>query len=151
MIKNLELSEEEFQELSDYANKREIIFLSTPFDEDSVDILDRIVVPAYKVSSGEITNYPLLKKIAEKKKPIILSTGMASLGEVEDAFRYLKKCGSEEIILLHCTTSYPASLNSVNLRAMETMRCAFKVPVGYSIILKVLQFLLQQYVWVRVY
>ena len=132
MIKKLELSDEVFLELSDYAKKRGIIFLSTPFDDESVDLLDRIDVPAFKIPSGEITNFPLLKKIAEKKKPVILSTGMATLGEVEDAFHYLKKCGVQEIVLLQCTTSYPASINSVNLRAMETLRCAFHVPVGYS-------------------
>jgi len=132
MIKKLELSDDVFLELSDYAKKRGIIFLSTPFDEESVDLLDRIDVPSFKIPSGEITNFPLLKKIAEKKKTIILSTGMATLGEVEDAFQYLKKCGADDIILLHCTTSYPASINSVNLSAMETLHCAFKVPVGYS-------------------
>lgn len=132
MIKKLELPDDVFFELSDYAKNRGIIFLSTPFDNESVDLLDRIDVPAFKIPSGEITNYPLLKKIAEKERTIILSTGMATLGEVEDAFHYLKKCGAEDIILLHCTTSYPASIQSVNLRAMETLRCAFQVPVGYS-------------------
>lgn len=132
MIKKLELSDDVFLELSDYAKKKKILFLSTPFDEESVDLLDRIGVLAYKIPSGEITNFPLLKKIAEKKRPVILSTGMASLGEVEDAFQYLKKCGTENIILLHCTTSYPASITSTNLRAMETLHCAFQVPVGYS-------------------
>lgn len=132
MIKKLELSDEVFLGLAEYAKKRKIIFLSTPFDERSVDLLNRINVPAYKISSGEITNFSLLKKIAEKKKTIILSTGMATLGEVEDALHYLKKWGSENIIFLHCTTSYPASINSVNLHVMETMRCAFQAPVGYS-------------------
>ena len=132
MLKKIELSDDVFLELSDYAKKREIIFLSTPFDEESVDLLDRIDVPAFKIPSGEITNFPLLKKIAEKKRTIILSTGMATLGEVEDAFHYLKKCGAEDIILLHCTTNYPASTNTVNLRAIETLNCAFQVPVGYS-------------------
>jgi N-acetylneuraminate synthase len=132
MLKKLELSDDVFLELSDYAKKRKILFLSTPFDKESVDLLDWMDIPAYKISSGEITNFPLLKKIADKKKPIILSTGMATLGEVEDAFYYLKKSGAENIILLHCTTSYPASINSVNLMAMETLRCAFQVPVGYS-------------------
>lgn len=132
MIKKLELSDDVFLELSDYAKKKKILFLSTPFDEESVDLLDRIGVLAYKIPSGEITNFPLLKKIAEKKRPVILSTGMASLGEVEDAFQYLKKCGTENIILLHCTTSYPASIKSTNLRAMETLHCAFQVQVGYS-------------------
>jgi N-acetylneuraminate synthase len=132
MLKKLELPDDVFQKLSDYAKKKKILFLSTPFDEESVDLLDRTGVPAYKISSGEITNFPLLKKIAEKKKPVILSTGMATLGEVEAAFHYLKKQGAEDIILLHCTTSYPAAPPSVNLRAMETLQCAFQVPVGYS-------------------
>ncbi len=132
MLKKLEFSDDIFQELSAYAKKKKILFLSTPFDIESVDLLDRIGVPAYKIPSGEITNFPLLKKIAEKKKTIILSTGMATLGEVEDAFQYLKKCGAEDIVLLHCTTNYPASINSINLRAMDTLRCAFQVPVGYS-------------------
>jgi sialic acid synthase SpsE len=132
MIKKLELSDDIFLELSGYSKKRGIIFLSTPFDEEGVNLLDRIGVPAFKIPSGEITNFPLLKKIAETKKPIILSTGMATLGEVEDAVQYLQKHGAQEIILLHCTTSYPAPIHSVNLRAMNTLRCAFQVPVGYS-------------------
>ena len=132
MIKRLELSETDFWELSEYAKGAGIIFLSTPFDEESVDLLDQIGVPAFKIPSGEITNYPLLKKIAQKSKPIILSTGMATLGEVEGALNHLKMHGAEEIVLLHCTTSYPAPIASVNLRAMETLRCAFRVPVGYS-------------------
>ena len=132
MIKKLELSETDFRNLSDYAKEAGIIFLSTPFDEESVDLLDQIGVPAFKVPSGEITNFPLLKKIAQKSKPIILSTGMATLGEVEEALNYLKKHGAEEIVLLHCTTSYPAPVASVNLRVMETLRYAFQVPVGYS-------------------
>ncbi|OPX96499.1 MAG: N,N'-diacetyllegionaminic acid synthase [Syntrophorhabdus sp. PtaB.Bin027] len=132
MIKNLELPDESFRDLSDYAKKRGIIFLSTPFDEESADLLDQIGVPAYKIPSGEITNYPLLKKIAKKRKPVILSTGMSTLGEVEEAFNYLKKNGARYIVLLHCTTSYPAPLHSANLRAMKTLQCAFCVPVGFS-------------------
>jgi len=132
MIKKLELSEADFWDISEYAKEAGIIFLSTPFDEESVDLLDQIGVSAFKIPSGEITNYHLLKKVAQKFKPIILSTGMATLGEVEEALNYLKKHGAEEIILLHCTTSYPAPVTSVNLRAMKTLRCAFQVPVGYS-------------------
>jgi len=132
MIKKLELSEANFWDLSEYARDAGIIFLSTPFDEESVDLLDQIGVPAFKIPSGEITNYPLLKKIAQKSKPLFLSTGMATLGEVEGALNHLKMHGAEEIVLLHCTTSYPAPIASVNLRAMETLRCAFRVPVGYS-------------------
>ena len=132
MLKNLELSDDAFRELSEYADSKGIIFLSTPFDEQSVDLLDQIGVPAFKIPSGEITNFPLLKKIAEKKKPIILSTGMATLGDVEDAVNFVRAHGAEEIILLHCTTNYPAPMHSVNLRAMEALRCALQLPVGYS-------------------
>lgn len=132
MVKKMELPDDAFRELSDYAYDKRIIFLSTPFDEESVDLLDDIGVPAFKIPSGEITNFPLLNKVAEKHKPIILSTGMATLGEVEEAFQYLKKNGSGDLVLLHCTTSYPAPIESVNLRAMNTLRCVFQVPVGYS-------------------
>ncbi len=132
MIKNLELPDNQFLELLKYANLKGIIFFSTPFDEESVDLLDRIGVPLFKISSGEITNFPLMKKIAGKGKPIILSTGMSTLGEIEEAISYLKKNGANRIILLHCSTCYPAPLHSVNLRAMDTLRFAFHLPVGYS-------------------
>jgi N-acetylneuraminate synthase len=132
MIKKLELSDADYWVLSKHAQKAGIFFLSTPFDEESVDLLDQIGVPVFKIPSGEITNLPLLKKIAQKSKPIILSTGMATLGEIEEALNYLKQHGAEDIILLHCTTNYPAPVASVNLCAMETLRCAFQVPVGYS-------------------
>jgi len=132
MIKKLELSTENFQELSDYAQEKGIIFLSTPFDRGSVDLLDEIGVPAFKVGSGEITNFPLLKHIARKKKPVILSTGMAILGEIEEALTAIRQDGVDEIILLHCVTCYPAKIEDVNLRAMETLRQAFRLPVGLS-------------------
>lgn len=132
MIKSLELTDSEFQELFLYAHNKNIIFLSTPFDEKSVDFLDKLGVPAFKIPSGELTNTILLKKIAEKRKPVILSTGMADLGEIKRAVEVLQKNGAGEIILLHCTTSYPAPINSVNLRAMETMRREFRLPIGYS-------------------
>lgn len=132
MLKKLELPDSVFIELAKYADRKGIIFLSTPFDEESVDLLDHIGILAFKIPSGEITNFPLLKKIGAKKKPIILSTGMASMGEIEEALRYLRKHGARDIILLHCTTSYPAPVRSVNLRVLNTLRQAFQVPVGYS-------------------
>ena len=132
MIKKLELPDTAFSELAAYAKKRGIIFLSTPFDLESVDLLEQVGVPAYKIPSGEITNFSIIKKIARKKRPVILSTGMASLGEVEDAFSCLHENGCNNIVLLHCTSSYPAPLHSVNLSAMIAMRSAFHVPVGYS-------------------
>jgi len=132
MIKKLELTEKNFNNLAKFAHKKKIMFLSTPFDIRSVDVLERIGVPAYKIPSGEINNYPLLSYIAQKRKPVVLSTGMATLDEVHSAITVMSERGASQIALLHCTTSYPASIDSVNLRAMETLRSAFKVPVGYS-------------------
>ena len=132
MLKRLELSEEDFKELAHYAKEKNIMFLSSPFDKESVDLLYELDVPAFKIGSGEITNFPLLKYIAKKGKPIILSTGMATLGEVEEAVKIIRSNGAEDIVLLHCVTSYPAKVEDVNLRAIKTLECAFKLPVGFS-------------------
>ena len=132
MLKKLELTEEDFEELADYAKKRGILFLSSPFDKESVDLLYELDIPAFKVGSGEITNFPLLRYIAKKRKPIILSTGMAILGEVEEALNVIRSEGVEDIILLHCVSNYPARIEDVNLRAIETLKQAFKLPVGFS-------------------
>ena len=132
MIKRLELAESDFEELFDYAQKKGLVFLSSPFDKRSVDLLDELGVTAFKVGSGEITNFSLLKHIAQKKKPIILSTGMSTLSEVEEALAVIHKEGLAEIILLHCVSCYPAKVEDMNLRAMEPLRQAFKLPVGLS-------------------
>lgn len=132
MIKKLELTDYDFKELADYAKKRSITFLSTPFDSKSVDLLNEINVPAFKVPSGEITNFLLLTHITKKEKPIILSTGMATLGEVEEALNVIRSEGVKDVILLHCVSNYPAKIEDVNLRAMETLKQAFKIPVGFS-------------------
>ena len=132
MLKNLELTEREFKELFNYAQKKGIISLSSPFDKRSVDLLDGLGIPAFKVPSGEITNFPLLKHIARKKKPIILSTGMSNLGEVEEALEVIREEGVEEIVLLHCVSCYPAKVEDMNLRAIETLKQVFKLPVGLS-------------------
>lgn len=132
MIKKLELSNEDHQELMDYAEIKDIIFLSTPFDEKSVDLLVELGVPLIKVSSGEITNHPFLKYIAKKGLPIILSTGMSTLEEVAEAVSVIRETGCENLTLLHCTSNYPARVEDSNLRAMKTMADAFNVPVGYS-------------------
>ena len=132
MIKMLELTEYNFRELADYAKKKGILFLSSPFDKESVNLLDKVNVPAFKIASGEITNFPLLKHIAKKKKPIILSTGMATLGEVEEALNVIRSEGVEDVILLHCVTSYPTKKDDVNLRVIETLKHTFKLPVGFS-------------------
>ena len=132
MIKKLELTKYDFEELANHAKKKNILFLSSPFDEGSVDLLDEINMPVFKIASGEITNFPLLKRIAEKGKPIILSTGMATLGEIEDALRVIREVGVDNVVLLHCVTSYPAKMEDVNLRVIETLKHAFKLPVGFS-------------------
>lgn len=132
MIRKLELSEEAFKDLFAYAQEKGIIFLSSPFDNESVDLLNGLGVPALKVASGEITNFPLLRYIAKKGKPIILSTGMATLVEVEEALATIQREGMNDIVLLHCVSSYPAKIEDTNLRAMETLKHTCKLPVGLS-------------------
>lgn len=132
MLRRLELSEEMLFDLKDYADSQGIAFLSTPYDEGSVDLLVRLGVPALKISSADITNHPLLAHIAAKKLPVILATGMSSLGEVEEAVEVIANGGNQQIILLHCVSSYPAKIEDINLKAMETLRYAFELPVGLS-------------------
>jgi len=132
MLKKLELSQNDFRELKKYADKKKIIFLSTPDEEKSADFLFKLDVPAFKIGSGEVTNLPYLKHIAKKKKPIILSTGTATLNEVKEAVNTIKKAGNDKIVLLHCTTNYPCPLEEVNLRAMSTLKKEFALPVGHS-------------------
>lgn len=132
MIKGFELPPEAFQELQSYCDERGITFLSTPYDNDSVDLLAQLNVPAFKVASAEIVNIPLLRHIARKGKPIILSTGMSYLSEVETAVRAILDEGNDQLVLLHCVSNYPAPNADVNLGAMRTLSQAFQVPVGYS-------------------
>jgi len=132
MLKRLELSEEAHCGLRSYADQRGITFLSTPYDRESVDFLVKLGVPALKVSSADITNHPLLSHIAAQNIPIILSTGMSTLGEVEEAVEVIVNSGNEQIILLHCNFNYPARVEDINLRAMNTLKQAFGFPVGYS-------------------
>jgi sialic acid synthase SpsE len=132
MLKNLELSESDFKKLSVYAKRKGIVFLSTAFDEESLDLLIQLGVPAFKIPSGEITNFPMMEKIARGKRPVILSTGMSTLDEVKDAVACLQEHGCCEIVLLHCTTSYPAPAESVNLRVLDKLHGIFHLPVGYS-------------------
>jgi len=132
MLKKLELKKRDYRELSEYSNKKGIMFLSTPFDFESVDLLDELDVPAFKISSGDLTNLPLLQYAASKKKPLLISTGMSTLGEIEESVQLLNKINAHEIILLHCSTSYPAPLETVNLTVIKTLKCAFRKLVGYS-------------------
>jgi N,N'-diacetyllegionaminate synthase len=132
MFHRLELSLEDHENLKRHASDREISFLSTPFDEESADFLDRLGVPAFKIASSDITHTPLLKHVAAKGKPIILSTGMSYLSEVADALWMLKSAGAKEILLMHCVSMYPAPPDKVNLRAIHTLRNQFEMLVGYS-------------------
>lgn len=132
MLRRLELSEDDHRELVAHCRKKQITFLSTPFDEQSADLLESLGVPAYKIPSGEVTNLPMLAHLAAKRVPIILSTGMCNLAEVEAAVDCLERHGNTALVLLHCVSNYPADPADVNLRAMQTMRVAFGYPVGYS-------------------
>lgn len=132
MLRRLELSPEAHLRLIDHCRQRRVIFLSTPFDEQSADFLDEAGAPAFKTGSGELTNLPLLEHIARKGKPVLVSTGMAYLGEVEAAVQAIRRVGNEQIVLLHCVSNYPADPADANLRAMHTLQQAFGVPVGYS-------------------
>ena len=132
MLKRLELLPEHHRTLLERCRRRGILFLSTPFDRASADLLEDLDLPAFKIPSGEITNRPLLEHIAAKGRPVILSTGMSSLEEVARAVDILRAGGSPEIVLLHCVSNYPADPRDVNLRAMATMARAFGLPVGYS-------------------
>lgn len=132
MIKNLELPFEQFKEIQNYCNDKEIMFISTPDGIESLNYLISIDVPLIKIGSTEVTNYEFLKQIGETGKDIILSTGMSTLGDVEKALEVLYSTGNKNIRLMHCTTDYPTAVEDVNIRAMITMRDAFKIPVGLS-------------------
>lgn len=132
LYKGLELPRKWQKELRDYAQVKGIIFLSTPFDYEAVEQLEELGMPAYKVASFECIDIPFLRYIARKNKPIILSTGMADLGEIEESLETIYKEGNNQVILLHCGICYPMPVEDVNLAAMDTMRQAFQFPVGYS-------------------
>jgi sialic acid synthase SpsE len=132
MLQRLELDVDDHRRLIDYCRKVGIQFLSSPFDEQSADLLAEMDLPLYKIPSGEITNLQFLDHVARKGRPIILSTGMSTLGEIEEAVTVLRTAGNNRLTLLHCVTEYPAPYAEVNLRAMHTLRVAFGLPVGYS-------------------
>lgn len=132
MLKKLELTHEEFIQIKKYCDSIGIQFASTADEADSLDFLLSIGIPFIKVGSGEIGNISYLRYIGSKKMPVILSTGMSSLADIDISLQALRKGGAADITLLHCTTSYPCAFNNVNLRAMNTICDAFKLPVGYS-------------------
>ncbi len=131
MLKKLEINKEQNSELISYCHKKGIIFLSTPFDEESIDELDELGVPAYKVASTDTTNLPFLKKLAQKNKPIFLSTGMSYLTEVEAALQEIYPF-NKEVVLLQCTANYPIKDSEANLNVLYTYQSMFEIIVGYS-------------------
>ncbi len=134
MVKKLELSYDDFKVLKAYCDSKGIMFLSSPFDFDSIDFLNELGLEIFKIPSGEIINLPYLERIGRLKKKVILSTGMADLGEIEDALDVMTSSGTKKdnITVLHCNTEYPTPYEDVNLKAMNTIKEAFNVKVGYS-------------------
>ncbi|MDO8527427.1 MAG: N-acetylneuraminate synthase [Deltaproteobacteria bacterium] len=132
MAKQLELSFDDFITLKKYAEKQGITFLSTPDEEESLEFLVSLNLEAIKVGSGELTNLPFLRLIAKANRPVILSTGMSTLVEIEKAVSAIRSLGNHQIVLLHCVSEYPAPFADVNLKAMQTMRETFQLPVGFS-------------------
>jgi N-acetylneuraminate synthase/N,N'-diacetyllegionaminate synthase len=132
MLERLALAPDVWPELKAHATQRAIVFLSTPFDDASAALLDRLDVAAFKVGSGELTNVPFLETIARYGRPMLVSTGMAEMVEVSAAVDAVRGTGNADLVLLHCVSAYPARVEDANLRAMATMRAAFGTPTGWS-------------------
>jgi N,N'-diacetyllegionaminate synthase len=132
MLRRLELSHEDHRRLLAHCKKKGILFMSSPFDEESAIFLASLPVDVFKVPSGELTNIPFLSRLARMGKPMIVSTGMATLGEVRLAVKALRPAGGRRLILLHCVSAYPADPKDANVRAMETLARTFRTPVGFS-------------------
>lgn len=132
MLKKLELSEDDLRSCKDYCDEVGMIFLSTPFDEQAADLLERVGVKGFKLSSGDLTNLPLLRHIAAKGKPMIISTGMANMSEIEDAVVAIEEAGGPNLAILHCVSDYPAKASEANLAAMNTIFQAFGKVTGWS-------------------
>jgi len=131
-FKNVELSFEEFKEIKNYADNSGITFLSTPFDFESSDYLKKIGVPAFKIASADLTNIPLLGHIAKMDLPMIISTGLGTMEEIEESINLCNSVGNNKIAILHCVADYPANPEETNLSAINTMKEKFQVPIGYS-------------------
>lgn len=133
LLKRLELSKDHQKELANYCKAKDIKFLSTAFDADSFDYLLKLGIDVVKVASGDLTNLPFLRYMAASKLPMIVSTGMATLGEIEEAVDVIVNKGSnKQLILMHCISWYPAEYETANLRFMETLKKAFGFPIGFS-------------------
>ncbi|MEF2717939.1 MAG: N-acetylneuraminate synthase [Roseburia intestinalis] len=132
LLKKLELSFDDFRKIQEYCKKKGIMFLSTPFDIESLKFLEEIHMPIWKIASSEVENFQLLREMAKTHKPIILSTGMCTIEEISNAVDVLKKYGAGEIKILHCNTQYPTPMEDVNLKAMYELKSMFQCDIGYS-------------------
>lgn len=132
MLKKLELSMDMHKELIEYCNQKNIQFLSTPFDIESLNLLERLGIHCIKIPSGEITNLPYLREVGKRKKKVILSTGMSTMDEVKAAISVLNNSGAKEVSVLHCNTQYPTPMKDVNLKVIPEMKKKLKISVGYS-------------------
>jgi N,N'-diacetyllegionaminate synthase len=132
MLARLELTLDDFGRVQERCAKRSVVFFSAPFDEASADALQRLAAPIFKIPSGEITNLPFLRHVAAKRRPMIVSTGMSTLAEVAEALVAIRAAGDPPVALLQCVSAYPAPPAEMNLRAMDTLRDRFRVPVGLS-------------------
>lgn len=132
LLKKLELSFDDFRKIQEYCKKKGIMFLSTPFDIESLKFLEEIHMPIWKIASSEVENFQLLREMAKTHKPIILSTGMCKIEEISNAVDVLKKYGAGEIRILHCNTQYPTPMEDVNLKAMYELKSMFQCDIGYS-------------------
>ena len=130
MLNKLELSFDEFKEIRDYALENNVMFISSPFDTESVDMLEKLHVPLYKLGSGELTNFELIDYVQKTGKPMIISTGMATLEEIKETYDYIND--KENLTILHCITGYPTSFEEANLNFIKTLQSEFDVPIGFS-------------------
>jgi N-acetylneuraminate synthase/N,N'-diacetyllegionaminate synthase len=132
MLKKLELTKEDYQQIIKLCQELDIVFLSTPYSEEDTDFLEELGVPAYKIASGQLTEPSFLAHVASKNKPLIVSTGMANLAEVYEGVKAIQAMNNEQLVVLQCTTNYPSSLEDANINAMNAMQEALQVIIGYS-------------------
>ena len=132
LFRSLELNRDEWAKIVETAQSLGIMFFSSAFDEESVELLDDLGVPAFKVASGDLTYLPFLKYIASKGKPIVLSTGMSTLSEIDEALNAVYSTGNKDVILLHCVSNYPTSAKDANLKVIKTLEQVFALPAGFS-------------------
>ena len=132
LFQRLSLSFEIQKKIFSYAKKKKIMIFSTPFDFESADFLEKIGVSAFKIASADLVNIPLIKHVAKKMKPVIISTGMSKISEIDEAVEAFRSTGNQNLILLHCNSSYPSTYSEVNLKFMDTLRTMYQIPIGFS-------------------